>query len=81
MRIHHRDSSEVFTEVQKSGSTATSFPAAGAFTVRREVPPLMTDLENQLNVRCLTGVGKRLVTNEHGRLLYPKAICPARTGR
>ena len=34
----------------------------------------LTDLENQLNVQLFDRVGKRLMTNEHGRLLYPKAI-------
>ncbi len=33
----------------------------------------LTDLEGQLGVQ-LFDRGKRLVTNEHGRLLYPKAL-------
>ncbi|MEX9542191.1 LysR family transcriptional regulator, partial [Escherichia coli] len=34
----------------------------------------LTDLEGQLGVQLFDRVGKRLVTNEHGRLLYPKAL-------
>lgn len=34
----------------------------------------LTDLEGQLGVQLFDRVGKRLVVNEHGRLLYPRAL-------
>jgi DNA-binding transcriptional LysR family regulator len=38
------------------------------------VSAALTDLENQLTVKLFDRVGKRLVLNEHGRLLYPRAV-------
>jgi DNA-binding transcriptional LysR family regulator len=35
------------------------------------VSAALTDLEGQLSVQLFDRVGKRLVVNEHGRLLYP----------
>lgn len=63
---------EVFTEVQKSGSTTQA--SLQLALSQSAVSASLTDLENQLNVQLFDRVGKRLVTNEHGRLLYPKAI-------
>lgn len=63
---------EVFTEVQKSGSTTQASQQLALS--QSAVSASLTDLENQLNVQLFDRVGKRLVTNEHGRLLYPKAI-------
>ncbi len=37
------------------------------------VSAALTDLEGQLGVQLFDRVGKRLVVNEHGRLLYPRA--------
>ena len=63
---------EVFTEVQKSGSTTQASQQLALS--QSAVSASLTDLENQLNVQLFDRVGKRLMTNEHGRLLYPKAI-------
>lgn len=38
------------------------------------VSAALADLEGQLSVQLFDRVGKRLVINEHGRLLYPQAV-------
>ncbi|KFK97843.1 MULTISPECIES: DNA-binding transcriptional regulator YeiE [unclassified Serratia (in: enterobacteria)] len=63
---------EVFTEVLKSGST-TQASVVLALS-QSAVSAALADLEGQLNVLLFDRVGKRLVINEHGRLLYPKAL-------
>lgn len=63
---------EVFTEVLKSGST-TQASVVLALS-QSAVSAALADLEGQLRVQLFDRVGKRLVTNEHGRLLYPKAL-------
>ncbi len=63
---------EIFTEVLKSGST-TQASAVMALS-QSAVSAALTDLENQLAVKLFDRVGKRLVLNEHGRLLYPRAV-------
>lgn len=63
---------EVFAEVQKSGSTTQA--SLRLSLSQSAVSASLTDLENQLNVQLFDRVGKRLVTNEHGRLLYPRAV-------
>ncbi|KAA8995269.1 LysR family transcriptional regulator [Affinibrenneria salicis] len=63
---------EVFTEVLKSGST-TQASVVLALS-QSAVSAALADLENQLSVQLFDRVGKRLVVNEHGRLLYPKAL-------
>lgn len=63
---------EVFTEVLKSGST-TQASAVLALS-QSAVSAALADLEGQLKVLLFDRVGKRLVINEHGRLLYPKAL-------
>lgn len=63
---------EVFTEVLKCGSTTQ---ASSALSLSQSaVSAALSDLETQLSVRLFDRVGKRLVVNEHGRLLYPKAM-------
>ena len=63
---------EVFTEVHKCGSTTQ---ASSALSLSQSaVSAALSDLETQLSVRLFDRVGKRLVVNEHGRLLYPKAM-------
>ncbi|MBJ9320974.1 DNA-binding transcriptional regulator YeiE [Citrobacter portucalensis] len=63
---------EVFAEVLKSGSTTqASFMLALS---QSAVSAALTDLEGQLGVQLFDRVGKRLVVNEHGRLLYPRAL-------
>ncbi|SMB41775.1 putative DNA-binding transcriptional regulator [Serratia proteamaculans] len=63
---------EVFTEVLKSGST-TQASVVMALS-QSAVSAALADLEGQLGVQLFDRVGKRLVINEHGRLLYPKAL-------
>jgi DNA-binding transcriptional LysR family regulator len=63
---------EVFTEVLKSGST-TQASVVLALS-QSAVSAALADLEGQLGVLLFDRVGKRLVINEHGRLLYPKAL-------
>lgn len=63
---------EVFTEVLKSGSTTQASQVLSLS--QSAVSAALADLENQLGVQLFDRVGKRLVLNEHGRLLYPRAI-------
>ncbi|MFI8415887.1 DNA-binding transcriptional regulator YeiE [Serratia sp. NPDC078593] len=63
---------QVFTEVLKSGST-TQASVVLALS-QSAVSAALADLEGQLGVQLFDRVGKRLVINEHGRLLYPKAL-------
>lgn len=63
---------EVFTEVLKSGST-TQASVVLALS-QSAVSAALADLETQLGVQLFDRVGKRLMVNEHGRLLYPKAL-------
>lgn len=62
---------EVFAEVHKSGSTTQ---ASQMLALQSAVSAALTDLEGQLGVQLFDRVGKRLVVNEHGRLLYPRAL-------
>ncbi|MFO6285253.1 LysR family transcriptional regulator, partial [Pseudomonas aeruginosa] len=41
---------------------------------KSEVTAALTGKEGQLGVQLFDRVGKRLVVNEHGRLLYPRAL-------
>lgn len=62
----------VFTEVLKSGSTTH---AAQVLALSQSaVSASLTDLEGQLSVQLFDRAGKRLIINEHGRLLYPRAM-------
>jgi len=62
----------VFTEVLKSGSTTH---AAQVLALSQSaVSASLTDLEGQLGVQLFDRAGKRLIINEHGRLLYPRAM-------
>ena len=63
---------EVFTEVMKSGSTTQASQVLSLS--QSAVSAALADLENQLGVQLFDRVGKRLVLNEHGRLLYPRAV-------
>lgn len=63
---------EVFTEVLKSGSTTQASQRLALS--QSAVSAALTDLEGQLGVQLFDRVGKRLVVNEHGRLLYPRAL-------
>ena len=62
----------VFAEVLKSGSTTQASQMLALS--QSAVSAALTDLEGQLGVQLFDRVGKRLVVNEHGRLLYPKAL-------
>lgn len=59
---------EVFAEVHKSGSTTQASQMLALS--QSAVSAALTDLEGQLGVQLFDRVGKRLVVNEHGRLLY-----------
>ncbi|AFJ46456.1 DNA-binding transcriptional regulator YeiE [Shimwellia blattae] len=63
---------EVFTEVLKGGSTTQASQALSLS--QSAVSAALSDLEGQLGVQLFDRVGKRLVVNEHGRLLYPRAV-------
>jgi len=63
---------EVFAEVLKSGSTTQASQRLALS--QSAVSAALTDLEGQLGVQLFDRVGKRLVVNEHGRLLYPRAL-------
>ncbi|MEH0014269.1 DNA-binding transcriptional regulator YeiE [Citrobacter portucalensis] len=63
---------EVFAEVLKSGSTTQA--SVMLALSQSAVSSALTDLEGQLGVQLFDRVGKRLVVNEHGRLLYPRAL-------
>ncbi len=63
---------EVFAEVLKSGSTTQASQVLALS--QSAVSAALADLENQLGVQLFDRVGKRLVVNEHGRLLYPRAV-------
>ncbi|WP_067708623.1 MULTISPECIES: DNA-binding transcriptional regulator YeiE [unclassified Erwinia] len=63
---------EVFCEVLKSGSTTQA--SQGMSLSQSAVSAALADLEGQLGVQLFDRVGKRLVVNEHGRLLYPRAL-------
>lgn len=63
---------EVFAEVLKSGSTTQASQRLSLS--QSAVSAALTDLEGQLGVQLFDRVGKRLVVNEHGRLLYPRAL-------
>lgn len=56
----------------KSGSTTQA--AQQLSLSQSAVSAALADLEGQLNVQLFDRVGKRLVVNEHGRLLYPRAM-------
>lgn len=62
----------VFAEVLKSGSTSQA--AQKLALSQSAVSAALTDLEGQLGVQLFDRVGKRLVINEHGRLLYPRVV-------
>lgn len=62
----------VFCEIVRSGSTTQA--AQHLALSQSAVSAALADLENQLAVRLFDRAGKRLIVNEHGRLLYPKAV-------
>lgn len=63
---------EVFSEIVKSGSTTRA--AQQLALSQSAVSAALSDLEHQLAVKLFDRSGKRLMVNEHGRLLYPKAV-------
>ncbi len=63
---------DVFCGIVKSGSTTQA--ARQLALSQSAVSAALADLENQLDVQLFDRAGKRLIVNEHGRLLYPKAI-------
>jgi len=63
---------EVFAEVLKSGSTTQASQVLALS--QSAVSAALADLENQLGVQLFDRPGKRLMVNEHGRLLYPRVV-------
>ncbi len=63
---------EVFTEVLKCGSTTQASQVMALS--QSAISAALSDLEGQLGVQLFDRVGKRLVLNEYGRLLYPRAL-------
>lgn len=63
---------DVFTEVLKSGSTTQASQRLALS--QSAVSAALSDLEGQLGVQLFDRIGKRLLVNEHGRLLYPRAL-------
>lgn len=63
---------EVFSEVLKNGSTTQASQVLALS--QSAVSAALADLERQLGVQLFDRVGKRLVINEHGRLLYPRVV-------
>jgi DNA-binding transcriptional LysR family regulator len=63
---------EVFAEVLKSGSTTQASQMLALS--QSAVSAALSDLEGQLGVQLFDRVGKRLVVNEHGRLIYPRVV-------
>ncbi|CAO96325.1 DNA-binding transcriptional regulator YeiE [Erwinia tasmaniensis] len=63
---------EVFSEVLKNGSTTQASQVLALS--QSAVSAALADLEGQLGVQVFDRAGKRLVINEHGRLLYPRVV-------
>lgn len=63
---------EVFAEVLKSGSTTQASQRLALS--QSAVSAALSDLEGQLGIQLFDRIGKRLLVNEHGRLLYPRAL-------
>jgi len=63
---------EVFAEVLKSGSTTQASQRLALS--QSAVSAALSDLEGQLGVQLFDRIGKRLIVNEHGRLLYPRVL-------
>lgn len=63
---------EVFVEVLKSGSTTQASQRLALS--QSAVSAALSDLEGQLGIQLFDRIGKRLLVNEHGRLLYPRAL-------
>jgi len=63
---------EVFAEVLKSGSTTQASQRLALS--QSAVSAALADLEGQLGIQLFDRIGKRLLVNEHGRLLYPRAL-------
>ena len=63
---------QVFIEILQCGSTTQA--AQSLALSQSAVSSALTDLEAQLEVQLFDRVCKRLVTNEYGRLLYPKVL-------
>ncbi|WP_294902825.1 DNA-binding transcriptional regulator YeiE [Tatumella sp. UBA2305] len=63
---------DVFCGIVRWGSTTQA--ARQLALSQSAVSAALADLENQLDVQLFDRAGKRLIVNEHGRLLYPKAV-------
>src|SRR3954470_20747765 len=63
---------EVFVATAQKGSVTQAAAAIGM--TQSAASMALADFERQLGTRLFDRVGKRLVLNEDGRLLYPKAV-------
>lgn len=63
---------EIFAEVRKSGSTSQASHRLALS--QSAVSSALSELEHQLGVLLFDRLGKRLLVNEHGRLLYPRVV-------
>lgn len=63
---------EIFAEVVKSGSASQAGQRLSLS--QSAVSSALNELEGQLHVQLFDRLGKRLIVNEHGRLLYPRVI-------
>jgi DNA-binding transcriptional LysR family regulator len=63
---------EVFVATAQRGNVTQAGAALGM--TQSAASMALADFENQLGVRLFDRVGKRLVLNEDGRMLYPRAV-------
>src|SRR5690349_12650939 len=63
---------EVFVATAQKGSVTQAAAAIGM--TQSAASMALGDFERQLGTRLFDRVGKRLVLNEDGRVLYPKAV-------
>jgi DNA-binding transcriptional LysR family regulator len=63
---------EVFVAIARRGNVTQA--AAGIGMTQSAASMALADYENQLSTRLFDRIGKRLVLNEDGRVLYPKAV-------
>ena len=63
---------EVFVATARKGSVTQAAAAIGL--TQSAASMALGDFERQLGTRLFDRVGKRLVLNEDGRVLYPKAV-------
>ena len=63
---------ELFVATAQKGSVTQAAAAVGI--TQSAASMALSDFEGQLGTRLFDRIGKRLVLNEDGRTLYPKAV-------